>query len=100
MKLFLDDIRNPPIGWTLIRSAGGCLYYLNQGIVTEISLDHDLGDEKRYGTGYDVIKWIEEKVLTENFKAPIIHIHSGNPIGRKNMIAGIKNIIDYSLSKG
>lgn len=27
--------------------------------MSEISLDHDLGDDEQHGTGYDVILWIE-----------------------------------------
>ncbi|WP_309295279.1 cyclic-phosphate processing receiver domain-containing protein [Aeromonas caviae] len=42
---------------------------------TEISLDHDLGDDGR-GTGYDVILWIENEVMTNYFIPPKIHIHS------------------------
>jgi hypothetical protein len=32
-------------------------------MVQELSLDHDLGDDAR-GTGYDVILWIEEAVVS------------------------------------
>lgn len=34
---------------------------LEAGLVEELSLDHDLGDDDR-GTGYDVILWIEAAV--------------------------------------
>lgn len=36
------------------------------GGVTELSLDHDLGDGA-CGTGYDVIVWIEEAVALRGF---------------------------------
>ena len=39
---------------------------LKTGNVTEISLDHDLGDDDR-GTGYDVVLWIEEAVIIRGF---------------------------------
>ena len=39
---------------------------LEAGNVTEISLDHDLGDDDR-GTGYDVILWIEQALATSGF---------------------------------
>ncbi|MDE1348062.1 cyclic-phosphate processing receiver domain-containing protein [Vibrio aestuarianus] len=42
---------------------------LKQGTVTEISLDHDLGDDE-HGTGYDVVLWIEEAVATRGFQPP------------------------------
>jgi hypothetical protein len=39
---------------------------LKTGKLTDISLDHDLGDDE-HGTGYDGILWIEEAVATTNF---------------------------------
>ncbi|MGX1925728.1 cyclic-phosphate processing receiver domain-containing protein [Vibrio sp. NH-7] len=39
---------------------------LKRGKVTEISLDHDLGDDE-HGTVYDVVVWIEEAVATQSF---------------------------------
>ncbi|WP_407829907.1 cyclic-phosphate processing receiver domain-containing protein [Vibrio vulnificus] len=42
---------------------------LKQGTVTEISLDHDLGDDE-HSTGYDVVLWIEEAVATQGFQPP------------------------------
>lgn len=64
---------------------------LQDGDVTEISLDHDLGDDA-HGTGYDVIAWIEEAVVTRGFKPPRITIHSANPVGRDRMLRGIAAI--------
>ena len=40
---------------------------LETGAVDEISLDHDLGDDER-GTGYDVVRWIEEAVELRGFE--------------------------------
>ena len=59
--------------------------------MTEISLDHDLGDDTR-GTGYDVIVWIEEAVITRGFIPPIIKIHSANSSAKVKMQLGIDNI--------
>jgi hypothetical protein len=61
---------------------------LKSGIVTEISLDHDLGDDSR-GTGYDVILWIEEAVAMRAFEAPAIRIHSANSSAKAGMELGI-----------
>ena len=65
--------------------------------MSEISLDHDLGDDVR-GTGYDVILWIEEAVACNDFVPPIINIHSANPSARIKMELGMNNIL--KLSKG
>jgi hypothetical protein len=91
MKLFLDDERNPPEGWTHVRSPKDAIDILKTGSVDEISLDHDLGDDVR-GTGYDVILWIEEAVATQDFDPPKIIVHSANPSARQKMEAGIRSI--------
>ena len=41
MKLYLDDIREAPKGWTLIRTAEDCIKFLETNVVSIISLDHD-----------------------------------------------------------
>lgn len=96
MKLFLDDERKPPTGWVLVKWPQEAIASLKKGNVEIISLDHDLGDDDR-GTGYDVIIWIEEAVVTQNFKPPKIIVHSANISARIKMEAGIKNI--YKLFK-
>ena len=59
--------------------------------VTDLSLDHDLGDDSR-GTGNDVILWIEKEVVTRGFVPPRITVHSANPSARQKMEAGISSI--------
>ncbi|MBK1884723.1 hypothetical protein JIN85_20090 [Luteolibacter pohnpeiensis] len=63
--------------------------------MTEISLDHDLGDDAR-GTGYDVVLWIEEAVATAGFHPPLIRAHSANSSARAKMESGIESIIALS----
>ncbi len=91
MKIFLDDIRETPEGWRRVYWPNEAIALLEQGGVTEISLDHDLGDDAR-GTGYDVVTWIEEAVITRGFVPPKIHVHSANPVGRQRMMQGIRSI--------
>lgn len=59
MKVYLDDERQTPFGWTRVFWPDEAIALLEAGVVSEISLDHDLGDDE-CGTGYDVILWIEE----------------------------------------
>ena len=68
---------------------------LKTGQVEEISLDHDLGNDER-GTGYDVILWIEEAVVTKGFTPPKIRVHSANSSARIKMESGIASIIRLS----
>jgi len=64
MKVYLDDERETPEGWVRVYWPDEAIKLLSDGVVTEISLDHDLGDDTR-GTGYDVVLWIEEAVVTD-----------------------------------
>ena len=95
MKVYLDDLRIPPHGFTLIKNARTAIDFITENwhLIDEISLDHDLGDEQKFGTGYQVICEIEDFVFnTRPEHLPYIHVHSANPIGRKRMEQGIKNI--------
>ncbi len=91
MKVFLDDMRKPPAGWKLVAWPDEAIKLLKTGKVTDLSLDHDLGDDER-GTGYDVVLWIEEQVVTKKFNPPNIKVHSANISARKKMELGIKSI--------
>ncbi len=91
MKVFLDDVREAPDGWHRVYWPAEAIALLETGSVTDISLDHDLGDDAR-GTGYDVVAWMEEAVVTRGFKPPRMVIHSANPVGKDRMLRGIAAI--------
>jgi hypothetical protein len=91
MKVFLDDERTTPEGWVRVSWPDEAVALLQTGQVTEISLDHDLGDDAR-GTGYDVLLWIEEAVRLRGFVPPRMQVHSANPAARTRMLAGIAAI--------
>ena len=91
MKVYLDDERETPAGWTRVYWPDEAIKLLRTGCVDEISLDHDLGDDVR-GTGYDVIGWIEEQVVTNDFVPPVIRVHSANISARQKMELGISAI--------
>lgn len=95
MKVYLDDERPTPHGWTRVYWPDEAIELLKTAKVTEISLDHDLGDDDR-GTGYDVVLWIEEAVFVNGFHPPLIKAHSANISARKKMELGIKTIYDHS----
>ena len=90
MRVFLDDVRPAPEGWTLVRWPSEVIALLERGEVEELSLYHDLGDETI--TGYDVLVWLEEAVATRGFKAPAVVVHSANVVGRKRMENAIASI--------
>lgn len=91
LKVYLDDERETPEGWVRVFWPEEAIKLLKTGEVTEISLDHDLGDDD-HGTGYDVVLWIEEAVFTRGFIPPKMKVHSANSSAREKMELGIKNI--------
>lgn len=92
LKIFLDDERKAPEGWTRTRSVDETIAMLELPGVEEVSLDHDLGDDES-GTGYDVILWIEEAVATKGYTPPTISIHTANPSARVKMELAVASIV-------
>lgn len=107
MKVFLDDVRQledqfwniDETEWVTARTVDEAIRHLETGEVEIISLDHDLG-EFNPETGYDVAKWIEEKVATSDFIPPTIWVHSMNPVGRRNIIQVIESIKRLMTERG
>lgn len=98
MKLFLDDVRDPPdSSWTVVRTTKDCIAALenSQVIVDVCSLDHDLGSEKSNEDGYEVLKWIERNCSRDTSYLPprSILIHTSNPVARERMWAAVRSII-------
>lgn len=93
MKVYLDDVRRPyDETWTLVKTPKECIDLIKNNKVFCISLDHDLGDDDRIGTGMDVLDWIEMVVETDKVDEllphgfPFIKVHTANPVARKRMI--------------
>ena len=105
MKIWLDDEFDArkdwfPVsdGWIHCRWPLEVIGHLQTGTVTDMSLDHDLGEgnEVPYPrTGYDVIRWLENEVGFERWKQPLprISFHSQNPEGKRRMEQGLKQIM-------
>lgn len=97
MRVFLDDERPAPEGWTLVRWPDEAIALLKTGRVEALSLDHDLGDDKR-GTGYSVLVWLEWNVAISGFCPPkTILVHSANSSARSKMEAAIDSIRRFSV---
>lgn len=93
MKVFLDDERTTPIGWVRVFRADEAIQLLKSGHVTLLSLDHDLGSPDR-GTGYDVLLWLEQQMVSGRFKPPEIRLHTSNPVGLKRMQQAVDKIYE------
>lgn len=94
LKLFVDDVRFPPSHWEdhdewmIVRSyveARALIELHGLAKISQISLDHDLGEEK---TGYDLLCDIEARVHGGD-ALPEIWVHSRNPVGAIKMVAVI-----------
>lgn len=98
IKVYLDDVRPTPDGWTHCYWPDEVIQLIEQGGVEEVSLDHDLGDDDR-GTGYDVLIYLEERVFSDpSFVPPKISIHSANPAAVARMKAS-KSSIEHRINK-
>lgn len=90
MKLWIDDLRPAPPGYTELKSVKDakacivqCEYFDLQ--IEVVDIDHDAGDYAARGGDYiKLLDWFEE-----TGRSYPIHIHSMNPVGVQNM----RNII-------
>jgi hypothetical protein len=97
-KVWLDDIRPAPLGWTHVKSARAAITLLAEGTVTEVSLDHDLGDYAADGgDGIAVVDWMAEHDV---WPVDGIAVHSANPVGRDRMLAAVDRYSPYPLAYG
>jgi len=106
IKLFLDDVRNPPDDtWITVRSVRELigwieLAYYEENIITHLSLDNDMGENELEGR--KVVDYLEEKMyyMFYNRHTPYrlrffpreITVHSANPVAKQAMMQGILNI--------
>lgn len=89
MKLWIDDVRQAPVGYFWCKSvneakgiiAGSEVHLSALATVEVIDIDHDAGDFVNDGGDYiKLLDWLEE--TGRNYP---IHIHSMNPVGVDNM---------------
>ncbi|WP_235960531.1 cyclic-phosphate processing receiver domain-containing protein [Paenibacillus silvestris] len=84
INLFVDDLRDCPVGFTLARNFEQAIEILRMNTIDILTLDHDLGEDehgKELPNGYDLVKYFCEHGLRVNR----IYLHTDNPVGRNNM---------------
>ena len=113
MKLWLDDIRPAPEGWTWAKNIKQAINLLQRNKVEEASLDHDLGacdacmklfetvDANEWlkkskftsmphcphvGTGHQLVLWMQMNNIWPKKKP---NVHSMNPVGHQRMVEDI-----------
>lgn len=87
IKIWLDDIREAPLGYSVCKSVNQCKKFImeaeKRNLEIYLDIDHDLGDYANDGgDGIELVKWLVE---TERFYP--ITFHTMNPVGRQNMQA-------------
>jgi hypothetical protein len=93
MKLWVDDLRPKPLEYDFVAKDGAtAISLLETGRITEISLDHDLGDG---GDGYTIAKWIETEARIGRLNPIFWKIHSMNPVGTQNMRMALEKADEY-----
>lgn len=87
MRLWIDDVRPAPEGYTWIKSVNEAKYLILSAEqqfnvkIEVIDTDHDAGNYAQYGGDYiKLLDWLEE--TGRNYP---IHIHSMNVVGVENM---------------
>ena len=96
MKLYIDDIRTEPEGWTVARTINAAINAIINFHPEEISLDHDISHEARMANGYLLVHSCDEcfcavaKFMVEFYrgkeeKFPKVTIHTGNPGGAEKL---------------
>lgn len=111
MKLWLDDLRPAPEGWTWVKTpmqAIGALLGDIDDPVTHMSFDHDLGiDPAKFDaytrgeieeheaeiTGYQVALWMAEHDVWPTVECMV---HSMNPVGAKNICGVVDRYGPYT----
>ena len=90
MKLWLDDVREPPPGWVHARTLEEAQALLASGEVEEASLDHDLGFDRPDGRA--LVRWMAQ---TGHWPKARPLVHGTNPAGR----AAMEAMIDRSFGR-
>lgn len=104
MKIWLDDIRNPPSNdYIWVKNVTDCLAQLVDCNVKNIpiellSLDNDLGENELEGKR--VVDWLEIGYLKNTFPMPLkVEIHSNNIVAKEYMEKILHKIYSHQKHK-
>ena len=95
IKIYIDDIRDAPGGWTLARNINEAIKLIEMFGATHISLDHDIShDVKVDKTSRPfpcdecfcaVARYIVQYYWNPSREYPVITFHTANPNGAEKM---------------
>ena len=107
MKVYLDDIRPTPDGWHRTYNVQETINILEKYQVVELSLDYDLGEDletmEQLAKGKEVLVYILDRLKKThdvNFVPSLIHLHTGNIIGKREMEFLLADIIKIMMEIG
>lgn len=85
MKLFVDDYRPAPPGWTWAKNVSEAIRLMDNQPIEALALDHDIKDSTE--TFEPVARHFAILVRAEvQQKTTPISIHTGNPVGGERML--------------
>lgn len=91
MKLWIDDLRDPPDAtWHWVKTSADALLCLKHfaSDISEVSFDHDLGGDD---TVMPFVQEVEARAFQGRGDPFVWHVHSANPVGRKNIVAAMQS---------
>lgn len=104
MKLFLDDSREPSMvhrddGWTIVRDYFEFVKIVDNYFdeIELVSFDHDLAcfENGVEYTGKSAAVYLSNYCIDHNKKFPNWYVHTGNPVGRLNIIDYIIHYLKF-----
>lgn len=102
-RLYIDDIRTPQSDFDcIVRTSQDAIAIMEEkGCPSYISFDHDLGPDSEYDSDF-IVQWMIEKDLDNPNWIPSnfsFHVHSANPIGKKNIESKLSQYLSFLLNK-
>ena len=85
-KVWVDDERTPPTReWVWVQGYDSAIWAFLYFDMSEVSLDHDLGEEDPMKNGYQLLCYFEKRLLGDGLPIPYIRIHTMNGAVRQKM---------------
>lgn len=106
IKLFVDDMRSAPEGWTLVRTITEAIRILSGPLCIDvISLDHDIIFEqtnRKVGFSGETFASVARYIalLPKDRLPKVVYFHTANERGAEDMEAILKDIVPTVIVPG
>jgi len=100
MKLWLDDVRPMPYYYDIhVKTAKHAIDLISRGIITEVSLDNDLGTVDNTGEypgeGRHVADYIEYGAYIGTLRKMVWEVHTDNTVAKEAITQALTNANKY-----